>query len=462
MHFHSLVFALFLALVWPVWRLLPAAGRGPWLLLASLVFYGWWDWRFLGLLIGSALVDFLCARAIPGAVPGRRRALVLTSVVVNLGVLLAFKYSGFAARELNALGEALGVPLGLPALAMLPPVGLSFYTFQSMAYTIDVARGAAPARRFRDVLLYVSFFPQLVAGPIERASHLLPQLLRLRNPGGADLREAVELITWGFFKKLVVGDNLAPIVQQAFDQPPRSGAAVLLAAYAFTLQIYADFSGYSDMARGFARLFGVELMVNFRRPFFARDPVELWRRWHISLSQWLRDYLYIPLGGSRGGEGRTARNLMITMLLGGLWHGANWTYLVWGGLHGLALVASHRASVREGRRRLPRLMGVLLTFHLTVVAFVFFRAPDLATVGELVRALGQGLQPQAADHAHLRLLLVLGGAVFLWDALAERRGTDLLLDRAPAALRAGVLALLWLLVALFAGAAGQPFLYFQF
>ncbi len=457
MLFNSFVFALFLSIVWPVWRLLPARGRPVWLVVASLVFYGWWDWRFLFLLVGSALVDFFCARAIPSASAQGRRRLVLVSVLVNLGVLALFKYSGFLVGELNGLMALAGSELVLPALSVVLPVGLSFYTFQSMAYTIDVARGAAPARRFRDVLLYVGFFPQLVAGPIERSAHLMPQLQQSRDPSARDWREAVELFSWGLFKKAVVADNLAVLVQRAFDEPDPGGLRVLIGAYAFTWQIYCDFSGYSDMARGVARLFGVDLMVNFRRPFFAAGPQELWRRWHISLSQWLRDYLYLPLGGSRGTAGRTAANLLTTMILGGFWHGASWTFLIWGAIHGVALVLS-----RSLPWTLPRPLAILLTFHLTMLAFVVFRAHDPGQVLDLAGAVASGLAIRTEDIAGLRLLLLLAGSVLAWDLLAERLDRDLLLQQSHALLRWAVILGLWVGIALLGGSFGQPFLYFQF
>ncbi|MCK6505029.1 MBOAT family protein [Myxococcota bacterium] len=457
MLFNSLVFAVFLAVVWPLWRLSPPAARRWVLLVASLVFYGWWDWRFLALLVGSAAVDFLCARAIPGARPARVKLLVATSVVTNLGVLGFFKYWGFATTELGRLAAAIGVDLPPSTLAIVLPVGLSFYTFQSMAYTIDVARGGQPARSFREVLLYVAFFPQLVAGPIERSGHLLPQLVRAADPGPGALRIGAELFVWGLFKKVVVADNLAPVVQRAFDQPDPGGLAVLVGAYAFTLQIYGDFSGYSDMARGVARWFGVELMVNFRQPLLATGPRDLWRRWHISLSQWLRDYLYVPLGGSRGGRGRTDRNLLITMLLGGLWHGASWTFVVWGGVHGLALVLAHHLPLR-----LPRPVAWVLTLHLTVGTFVIFRVHELGQLGSLLAALAAGLRPDAAAVAGLRLLLVMALLTGAWDLLLQRRGGDLLLQELPPWARWAVIGLLLVAVALLGGSYGQPFLYFQF
>lgn len=457
MLFNSLVFAIFLAVVWPVWRVLPPSGRSWWLVACSLVFYGWWDWRFVFLMLGSAFVDFACARAIPGASTEGRRRIVLLSVVVNLGVLALFKYSGFLIGEVNHLLSVAGSAHALPALSLILPVGLSFYTFQSMAYTIDVARGVATARGFRDVLLYVSFFPQLVAGPIERSTQLIPQLQSSRLPQAKDWREAVELFSWGLFKKTVVADNLAVLVQRAFDQPDPSGLSVVIGAYAFTWQIYCDFSGYSDMARGVARLFGVDLMVNFRRPFFAASPQELWRRWHISLSQWLRDYLYVPLGGSRLTPRRTSINLMLTMVLGGFWHGASWTFLLWGTIHGLALVVARRWSLG-----LPRALAVVLTFHLTMLAFVVFRAQDLGQLVDLVSAVGGGLAPGPDDLAGLKLLGLLAGLVLTWDLIAERKDADLLLQESPALARWLVLGLLWLAIALLGGSFGQPFLYFQF
>jgi len=470
--FNTLVFGVFFAVVWPAWWVLPPRVKKAWLLLASFVFYGWWDWRFLSLLLLSGLVDFFVAAAMPDddgteATSWRRRRLLTTSVVVNLSILGTFKYLGFFSQEAARLLSLLGVDVPAPTLDIILPVGLSFYTFQSMAYTIDVYRGAKPTRSLLDFLCYLSFFPQLVAGPIERAHHLLPQLEHPRRPSVRFLQEGLLLFVWGLFKKVVVADNLSPLVERVFDQGHGGAAAVLLAAYAFTWQIYCDFSGYSDMARGLARCFGVDVMVNFARPFFAASPRELWRRWHISLSRWLRDYLYIPLGGSRQGAAGTMRNLMLTMLLGGLWHGANWTFLVWGGVHGAALALQRALGVElKLRWGLRRLLLVVATFHLTAICFVIFRAHDLGQVGSLAMSLASiplaGLQATAEDLTGLRLLALLAGVVLTWEIVEERNDDPLWAMKLPGPVRVAGYALAVLLIVVMGGSYGQPFIYFQF
>lgn len=467
MLFNTLVFGLFLAVVWPAWWLLPPALKKRWLLVASFVFYGWWDWRFLSLLLLSGFVDYFAARAMPAATQGARRRLLVLSVAVNLGILGVFKYLGFFSREAAALLELLGLSASLPVVDLILPVGLSFYTFQSMAYTIDVYRGAKPTRSLLDFLGYLAFFPQLVAGPIERAHHLLPQLSAPRRPSVAWLHEGLLLFVWGLFKKVVVADNLAPLVARAFDQPDPGPTTLLLGAYAFTWQIYCDFSGYSDMARGLARWFGVDVMVNFARPFFATTPQELWRRWHISLSQWLRDYLYIPLGGSRGSRARTWRNLMLTMVLGGLWHGANWTFLLWGAVHGLALVAQRLLGLPTVLGRgLGRLPAIVLTFHLTALAFVLFRAHDVSQLADFAAVLAQlpqvGLAATAADVAGFRLMALLVGLVLAWELVEERRQDPLWALSLPAPVRILGYCLAAVAIVILGGSYGQPFIYFQF
>jgi D-alanyl-lipoteichoic acid acyltransferase DltB (MBOAT superfamily) len=386
--FNSFAFLIFLPLVAATYALLPPRARRYLLLGASFLFYGWWDWRFLGLMVATALVDFAIARALESeGHPRRRLWLLRLSLASNLGVLGLFKYFGFFVDSGLALAAAMGVDASRPVLEIVLPVGISFYTFQALSYTIDVYRRRLPAcGSVSHFLLFIAFFPQLVAGPIERASHLLPQLADLRAPTRADLRAALELLVVGFFKKVAVADVIALNVQVPFANPlVHAPADLLLALYLFSLQIYCDFSGYTDIARGSARLFGVELMQNFAQPYGASDIAEFWRRWHVSLSAWLRDYLYVPLGGNRGGEWRTYRNLMLTMLLGGLWHGASWNFVLWGGLHGLYLVAhrwwrSRRPAPPEGP--VAGWLGTLGTFHLVAFAWIFFRSPDLARAAD--------------------------------------------------------------------------------
>jgi D-alanyl-lipoteichoic acid acyltransferase DltB (MBOAT superfamily) len=296
-------------------------------------------------------------------------------------------------------------------------------------------------------VLFISFFPQLVAGPIERSDRLLPQLAVSPNPTAAQLADGALLIVWGFFKKLVVADNLVTIVGRAFDMPDASSLGTLLGMYAFTWQIYCDFSGYSDIARGFAKWLGVELMVNFNLPFFADSPRDIWRRWHISLSEWLRDYLYIPMGGGRSHAGR---NLILTMLLGGLWHGANWTFIAWGAWHGVALALQRRV-----RWSLPRPLAIVLTFHLLMFGFVLFRAPSIGSFVAMMGRLGE-YTFQRGDLPWLRLLVWLTLPVFaaeLWTFLGRP---------VPRPLRAALVVVATVAIVLLGASQGQPFVYFQF
>jgi alginate O-acetyltransferase complex protein AlgI len=305
------------------------------LLFASFVFYGWFYWKYLALMIGISTIDYVCGLGLERTEDKtRRRWIVAVGLSANLLILAYFKYVDFLIQSFNAIA----VPLGqdtVPPLHVLLPIAISFHTFQSMSYLIDVYRGELrPVRNFLDYQLFVSFFPVLVAGPIERAKHLLPQILNPRKVGWSDIEAGLGLIVLGFFKKVVIADNLAPIVDNVFNDKAGGGLAVILATYAFALQIYGDFSGYTDIARGVSRLMGFHLVDNFRQPYFAANPSDFWRRWHISLSSWLRDYLYIPLGGNRFGSLRTYCAIAITMLLGGLWHGASWTFVIWGAYQG--------------------------------------------------------------------------------------------------------------------------------
>ncbi|MCA8942526.1 MAG: MBOAT family protein [Planctomycetes bacterium] len=380
MLFHSLDFLWFFVIVFAVyWRLGHVAQN--WLLVAaSMVFYGSWNWQLLGLIVFSASVDFFCGRGI-GDTDDRRtqRRWVALSVVSNLGLLAYFKYAGFFVDSFVDLAGALGYELPRVTLDIILPVGISFYSFQSMSYTIDVYRGdLQPTRSYRDFLLYVSFFPQLVAGPIERGRRFLPQVEHARPPLNlASMLEATKLIAIGFLQKVAIADALAPTVDQIFSQPQNVRALPLLfGVYAFAIQIYCDFSGYSKIARGTAQLLGFKLMLNFDEPYLARNITEFWRRWHISLSTWLRDYLYIPLGGNRKGRARTYVNLMLTMLIGGLWHGAAWTFVVWGGLHGLYLAVHKMLHSRRGSSShlVVRVASIVVTFHLVGLTWIFFRA----------------------------------------------------------------------------------------
>lgn len=342
MAFNSLVFAAFFVIVYAIYLALGRRHKVQNLILlaASYVFYGYWDWRFMGLLLVSTSVDYIAGGAIfKSESKGRRRFFLLLSVGTNLVILGFFKYFNFFTQSFTELLQVFGMEADYVLLNLILPVGISFYTFQSMSYTIDIYRGKLrPTPRVLDFALYVSFFPQLVAGPIERAVNLLPQISGPRKIKAPQVNAALFLLLWGYFKKMVVADNLARISNEIFNNYTQyEGMDVVLGLVAFSLQIYCDFSGYSDIARGLAKLMGFELMVNFKLPYFAASPRDFWRRWHISLSTWLRDYLYIPLGGNRRGRLRSSFNLLITMLLGGLWHGARWNFVIWGAYHGVIL-----------------------------------------------------------------------------------------------------------------------------
>ena len=469
MLFHTWTFAAFLLAVLALHRAAPATARRYVLLVASYVFYGWWNPRYTLLILGSTLVDYVAATQIArSSIPRSRRAWLVASLATNLGILALFKYWNFFARSARDLFE-----LQVPVHELLLPVGISFFTFQSMSYTIDVyRRELRPARDFIDFALFVSFFPQLVAGPIVRAVDFLPQLLAPRPRTAASIRSGVILVLVGLFKKMVVADNLAPFVDAVHAAPAAHGSADLwVSAYAFAFQIYADFSAYSDMAIGIARLLGYELPENFRRPYMARNPSEFWRRWHISLSTWLRDYLFIPLGGSRGSGPRTARNLMITMVLGGLWHGANWTFVVWGLLHGLLLVA-HRGLRRAARRSAPlaRMLSsrallpvaVLVTFHGWVVSMVFFRAASLGVATDMLWRMASPTTATAPLAPGAIAVLAVCGAMYAAHLAGER--VDLLasFDLLPLPLRVAILVVGTWLAILYTPTTATAFIYFQF
>lgn len=391
MLFNTNTFAIFFAIVYAVYLLLSFRAQTWFLLLASWYFYACWNWKFLFLLLLSTTIDYWVGCKMEAAKDGARKRLITISVVVNLTILGIFKYFNFMVDSAAYLLQSIGLQPHLPTLNVLLPVGISFYTFQAMAYTIDVyRRDAAPCRDFATFALYVAYFPHLVAGPIQRTDDLLPQLLKPRQVTWAKISSGLMLILIGLLRKVALADVAASYVETAFSHPAtHSGPELLQGLLLFALQIYGDFAGYTDIARGVSRMMGIELIENFRQPYFSQNVTELWHRWHISLSRWLRDYLYIPLGGNRGPRWFVYRNLMLTMLLGGLWHGASWNFVIWGGVHGLAL-AIHRWWSREYlgrteaavpqttserlRRGLARLASWALTMVVILVSWVFFRA----------------------------------------------------------------------------------------
>jgi D-alanyl-lipoteichoic acid acyltransferase DltB (MBOAT superfamily) len=393
MLFNSIDFAIFLPIVFVLYWFVTNKSlklQNSLLVIASYVFYGWWDWRFLALIFFSTLVDYSVGIGLSKQEkPLKRKLLLWTSILVNIGLLGFFKYYNFFLDNFVEVFRFFGHPINPQGLDVILPVGISFYTFQTLSYSIDVYKQKLkPTKDFIAFMAFVSFFPQLVAGPIERATHLLPQFYKKREFNYYKAVDGLRQIIWGLFKKIVIADNAADLANQIFNNyTDYSGSTLLLGALFFTFQIYGDFSGYSDIAIGTSRLFGFNLMQNFAFPYFSRDIAEFWRRWHISLSTWFRDYLYIPLGGSRGGTWMKIRNTFIIFIVSGFWHGANWTFVVWGALNAfyflpLLLLGKNRINtntVAEGRY-LPSFkeffqMGI--TFCITVLAWIFFRSENL-------------------------------------------------------------------------------------
>ena len=480
MIFNSIDFAWFLPLVFLVyWLALGKSLRAQnaWLLVASYVFYGWWDWRFLGLIAFSSAADFLIGSALGRtSAAGRRRALLALSLALNLGLLALFKYFNFFSASFAEAFSFFGGAFTPVTLDVVLPVGISFYTFQTLSYTIDVYRGQITAERDPVVFFaFVSFFPQLVAGPIERASNLLPQFRRPRVFSDAAASDGLRQMLWGLFKKMVVADNCAIVVNQIFgDYAAASGSTLALGAVLFAFQIYCDFSGYSDIAIGTARLLGFDLMRNFAFPYFSRDVAEFWRRWHISLSTWFRDYLYIPLGGSRVGKWLNLRNVFIIFVVSGFWHGANWTFIVWGGLHALyfvplLLLKRNRKNLDDtaADRWLPtpgELLNMAATFVLVCVAWVFFRAPSVADAWGYLTGLADPSLfslPLLSGKVKYSLLGIAVLVAVEWVQRRRQHGLELTGTRLPRAGRWGLyLALVFAIF--YYGAKPQEFIYFQF
>ncbi len=442
--------------------------RKLFLTLASYGFYAAWDWRFCFLLLGSSLFNWGAALAIERAGPERaRRWLLGIAVAGNLAVLGFFKYYDFFIEQLNDLFLGLGLERELPYMAVILPVGISFFTFQGISYVIDVyRRDITASRSVLDILLYISFFPQLVAGPIVRAATLIPQIRARPDPDAILMSWGLVLTLVGLFKKLIVANYLATqIVDEVFFDPSYySGWDLLVGAYAYAVQIYCDFSGYSDMAIGLAAMLGYRFDRNFDQPYRSASIREFWRRWHISLSSWLRDYLYIPLGGSRQGPWRTRRNLMLTMVLGGIWHGAAWTFVIWGVMHGLALAVENMVT---GRRQLRprsavlRAAGILYAFHFVVLTFVFFRAESLDYALLYLESLFTSDLPTMLTTPFVLGLTAIGLAFhFVPRDTVERTGAAL--SRLPAAAQGVLVAAVLVAISAMGPEGVAPFIYFQF
>ena len=476
MLFNSFTFAIFLCVVFAAFWSIPQRlrrTRNMLLLVASYVFYGWWDWRFLALIFVSSLVDFFVGlRLAQTERQAGRRLLLSLSLAVNLGMLAAFKYFNFFAASLAAVFSALGMRAGWTDLNIILPVGISFYTFQTLSYTIDIyRRQLEPTRDVVAFFAFVSFFPQLVAGPIERASHLLPQFLSPRAFHDTRARDGLRMMLWGLFKKTVVADNLAPIVDVIFANTADQSAATLwVGIFYFSMQIYCDFSGYSDIAIGTARLFGFDLSRNFATPYFARDVGEFWRRWHMSLSTWFRDYVYIPLGGNRTSRPRYFFNLFATFTLSGLWHGANWTFVVWGALHGLfylPLVFGKRSrqathTIAQGgwfpsRREVVQLSVTSLA---VLLAWVFFRADSITHALQYLRGMFTYTSQTALSGLLEPLPFALGMLLMEW--LHRERPHSLEISDHPVWVRWAIYYVLVLIIWIYRAGGAESFIYFQF
>ncbi|HOW50473.1 MAG TPA: MBOAT family O-acyltransferase [bacterium] len=462
MLFNSLVFVVFAFLFFLFWPFLKYTRRPAWiyLIVFSFFFYGWWDWRFLFLIILSGLIDFVAALLIVDR-PRYRRLWLIVSMSGNLGTLAVFKYSRFVWENLHALVPLLPAAPPVNDFFLILPVGISFYTFQSMSYTIDVYRGeVTPTRSVLKFFAYLSLFPQLVAGPIVRARDFLHQLDAPRCTDEATRYRGLELILHGYFKKTVIADNLAPLVNAAFSatNPDPSSLYWWIVMVAFGFQIYCDFSGYSDIARGLAKWMGYDFMVNFNHPYTALSLREFWTRWHISLSSWFRDYVYIPLGGSKRRKGREAANLWATMLLSGLWHGASWNFVIWGGVHAgfLSLEKVFRYPALLVRTRPGRLIAFLIVSVQVLVAWVFFRAPTLPQALDILRIMFSFSGTLPATFGVSGLLLIGGMAarefyIYLGGHPFFRR---------PAVQTAMLSLVVWAII--FLRGKGQEFIYFQF
>jgi alginate O-acetyltransferase complex protein AlgI len=473
MVFNSLQFILFFLAVYALYRVLPHRAQNWMLLAASYYFYAAWDWRFLSLLLASTAVDYTVALAIARTPGGLRRRLLLTiSIVFNLSLLGFFKYFNFFADNLVFVFDTFGWHLSYVTVKVLLPIGISFYTFMTMSYVIDVyRRHTEPTRDLLDFALFVAFFPQLVAGPILRAARLLPQIAAPRTITREQTRDGLWLILWGYFLKVYVADNLAGVVNTVFEPEARlTGVNVMLGVYAFAFQIYGDFAGYSNIARGTSKIMGIELIENFRFPYVVRTPQDFWRHWHISLSTWLRDYLYIPLGGSRGAPFVTYRNLFITMLLGGLWHGAAWTFVLWGAYQGLVLVAYRLGARVEAFHRwisspgmTARATSWLVMFHVTCYGWLIFRARSASQVGRLTGSLAADFSPASIDVQGLLVpLLAFTLPLIAIHACEAYYDDGLVVPRLPAVVRYSVYAAAFYLTMLFGNFGGAEFIYFQF
>lgn len=483
MLFNSIDFAVFLPIVFILYWFVTNKNlklQNFLIVVASFIFYGWWDWRFLSLILFSTLVDYSVGLGLlKQENPIKRKLLLLTSILVNLGFLGFFKYYNFFLDNFISAFSFFGTEIKANSLNVILPVGISFYTFQTLSYSIDVyKKNLKPTRDFIAFAAFVSFFPQLVAGPIERATHLLPQFYTKRTFDYAKAVDGTRQILWGLFKKIVIADNCAEFANQIFNNSTdMNGSTLVLGAIFFTFQIYGDFSGYSDIAIGTSRLFGFNLMQNFNFPYFSRDIAEFWRRWHISLNTWFRDYLYIPLGGSRGSNAMKIRNTFIIFIVSGFWHGANWTFIIWGALNALyflpiLLTKKNRKNidtVAQGRKlpSLKELIQVFFTFSLTVFAWIFFRAENighaLSYISEILSASLFEI-PDFSNMSKALITIFLIGIFVLveWIGRENQYAIAHIGEKWYRPIRWSFYSLIIFAIGMYMPSVESPFIYFQF
>ncbi len=481
MLFNSIDFAIFLPIVFILYWFVVNKNlklQNFLIVAASYFFYGWWDWRFLSLILFSTIVDYTIGlRLTKQDNKSKRKVLLLISILVNLGFLGFFKYYNFFLDNFITAFSFFGTEINANSLNIILPVGISFYTFQTLSYTIDIfRRKLEPTRNFIAFAAFVSFFPQLVAGPIERATNLLPQFYKKRVFDYDKAVDGMRQILWGLFKKIVIADNCAEYANMIFNNSgDHSGSTLVLGALFFTFQIYGDFSGYSDIAIGTSRLFGFNIMRNFAFPYFSRDIAEFWRRWHISLSTWFRDYLYIPLGGSRGGTWMKVRNTFIIFIVSGFWHGANWTFIIWGALNAvyflpLLLTNKNRSNldIAAQGKRLPsfsEFFHILLTFCLTVFAWIFFRAESLnhafSYIGGIFSSSLFTIPVVISVKMCVLACILIAFILFEWFHRDREHSLQLENEKLPVFFRYSLYVGIIFCIAWFAG-NNQDFIYFQF
>lgn len=476
MLFNSFEFLVFIVIVYTVYWLLKGKRiyQNPFLLCVSYLFYGWWDWRFLFLLLLSTVIDYSFGHLIYKGGP-RQKLYLWLSVFNNLIVLLFFKYFNFFTGSTVDMLRLFGLTMNPIFIKIVLPVGISFYTFHGMSYVFDIYNGKfKPVKNFFDYGLFVSFFPLLVAGPIERATHLLPQLTRERKFKYSQSVDGLRLILWGLFKKVVIADNCALFVNPIFNNYAKANSVDLaMAALMFAFQIYGDFSGYSDIARGTAKLFGIELLVNFKTPYFSRDIAEFWRRWHISLSSWFKDYLYIPLGGSKGGRAMAVRNTFIIFIVSGFWHGANWTFICWGILNAvyflpLLLTNKNRSNllVVAEHSMLPtfkEFLQIIVTFAITVFAWILFRSNTLHDAVSFLAHIPKNIHRHMnfnLYHPYNFILILFFICIDWMTRKSDFAGFCNTIRLKP--LRLGLYFLLFALIGLYGAFTHADFIYFQF